>query len=115
MPDKLSLLVHEVERLITAPYAPSLQSLHDIIQNDSNGLVNAWATHKPCQIGALVNVLFDGLSRSRFALPLLNAFASVSAFSDALLERYPTVLDQFLEKALESDETEVCSFTLGNC
>lgn len=25
MPDKLSLLVHEVERLITAPYAPSLQ------------------------------------------------------------------------------------------
>ncbi|KAF4247038.1 hypothetical protein CNMCM8980_007847 [Aspergillus fumigatiaffinis] len=104
MPDKLSLLVHEVERLITAPYAPSLQSLHDIIQNDSNGLVNAWATHKPCQIGALVNVLFDGLSRSRFALPLLNAF--VSAFSDALLERYPTVLDQFLEKALESDETE---------
>ncbi|KAF7156422.1 hypothetical protein CNMCM5623_010092 [Aspergillus felis] len=106
MPDKLSLLVHEVERLITAPYAPSLQSLHDIIQNESNGLVNAWATHKPCQIGALVDVLFDGLSRSRFAVPLLNAFASVSAVSDALLERYPAVLDQFLEKALENDEPE---------
>jgi hypothetical protein len=45
----------------------------------------------------------------------LRPLASVSAFSDALLERYPTVLDQFLEKALESDETEVCSFTLGNC
>ncbi|GIK01131.1 hypothetical protein Aspvir_005163 [Aspergillus viridinutans] len=106
MPDKLSLLVQEVERLITAPYAPSLQSLHDIIQNDSNGLVNAWATHKPCQIGALVDVLFDGVSRSRFAVPLLDAFASVSAVSDALLERYPAVLDQFLEKALENDEPE---------
>ncbi|KAL5695027.1 hypothetical protein EMGR_001650 [Emarellia grisea] len=107
MPDKLSLLVQEVERLITAPYAPSLQSLYDIIQNDSNGLVNAWATRKPCQVGALVDVLLDGLSRSRFALPLLNAFASVSAFSDALLERHPAVLDQFLEKALKSDESEV--------
>ncbi|KAH1305317.1 hypothetical protein KXV68_007927 [Aspergillus fumigatus] len=106
MPDKLSLLVQEVERLITAPYAPSLQSLYDIIQNDSNGLVNAWATRKPCQVGALVDVLLDGLSRSRFALPLLNAFASVSAFSDALLERHPAVLDQFLEKALKSDESE---------
>ncbi|KAH1293137.1 hypothetical protein KXW42_002539 [Aspergillus fumigatus] len=106
MPDKLSLLVQEVERLITAPYAPSLQSLYDIIQNDSNGLVNAWATRKPCQVGALVDVLLDGLSRSRFALPLLNAFASVSAFSDALLERHPAVFDQFLEKALKSDESE---------
>ncbi|GFF37332.1 hypothetical protein IFM51744_03428 [Aspergillus udagawae] len=106
MSDKLSLLVHEVERLITAPYAPSLQSLQNIIQNDSNGLVNDWAIHKPCQIGALVDVLVDGLSRSRFAVPLLNAFASVSAVSDALLERYPAVLDQFLEKALENDEPE---------
>ncbi|RHZ60138.1 hypothetical protein CDV55_102054 [Aspergillus turcosus] len=106
MPDKLSLLVHEVERLITAPYAPSLQSLYEIIQNDCNGLVNAWATHKPCQTGALVDVLFDGLSRSRFAVPLLNAFVSVSAVSNALLERYPAVLDQFLEKALENDEPE---------
>ncbi|KAF4202510.1 hypothetical protein CNMCM8927_000130 [Aspergillus lentulus] len=104
MPDKLSLLVHEVERLITAPYAPSLQSLHDIIQNDSNGLVNAWAIRKPCQIGALVDVLFGGLSRSRFAVPLLNAF--VSAVSNALLERYPAALDHFLEKVLESDEPE---------
>lgn len=41
--------------------------------------------------------------------------ASVSAFSDALLERHPAVFDQFLEKALKSDESEVCSFTLRNC
>ncbi|KAF7157725.1 hypothetical protein CNMCM6106_003578 [Aspergillus hiratsukae] len=106
MPDKLSSLVHEVERLITAPYAPSLQTLHEIIQNDSNGLVNSWATHKPCQIGALIDVLFDGLSRSRFAVPLLNAVVSAPAVSNALLERYPAVLDQFLEKALENDEPE---------
>ncbi|KAM0100507.1 hypothetical protein ACP6JE_004927 [Aspergillus fumigatus] len=31
---------------------------------------------------------------------------SVSAFSDALLERHPAVFDQFLEKALKSDESE---------
>lgn len=45
----------------------------------------------------------------------LRPVVSVSAVSNALLERYPAALDHFLEKVLESDEPEVCSITLGNC
>ncbi|OJJ34162.1 hypothetical protein ASPWEDRAFT_562642 [Aspergillus wentii DTO 134E9] len=106
MPDKLILLVREVERLVTAPYAPSLQDLHNIVQHTSSTVISSWASCKLCQVGALVDVLVDGLSRSRVALPLLRAFAPVPAFRNALLERYPAVLDNFLEKAVENEEPE---------
>ncbi|PYI07053.1 hypothetical protein BO78DRAFT_102727 [Aspergillus sclerotiicarbonarius CBS 121057] len=64
----------EVERLVTAPYAPSLQDLQGLVQTTTSNSIRLWAFHKPCQIGALVDVLVDGLSRSRFALPLLRTF-----------------------------------------
>ena len=44
-----------------------------------------------------------------FYLPEVCSYfvASLAAFRDSLLERYPCILDQFLQKAIEDDGTEV--------
>ncbi|KAE8147796.1 hypothetical protein BDV25DRAFT_168864 [Aspergillus avenaceus] len=107
----------EVERLITAPYAPSLQDLYDLLQHTSSASLVSWASRKPCQTGALVDVLVDGLSRSGLALRLLSTFASVAVVRDSLLERYPALLDQFLQRATEEDGAEyipVCTAILSS-
>ncbi|KAJ1715685.1 hypothetical protein COH20_005921 [Aspergillus flavus] len=117
MQDSADLVGREVERLITAPYAPSLQDLYDLVQHTPNVSLRSWASHKPCQVGALVDALVDGLSRSSFALHLISIFTSLSAFRDSLLERYPCILDQFLQKAIEDDGTEyipVCTAILSS-
>ncbi|RAK96539.1 uncharacterized protein BO80DRAFT_391490 [Aspergillus ibericus CBS 121593] len=107
MADQQSVrLGREVERLVTAPYAPSLQDLQGLIQTTTLDSVRLWAFQRPCQISALVDVLVDGLSRSRFALPLLRTFVLIPAVRDALLERYPCLLDQFLQSAIEDDQSE---------
>ncbi|KAH8426462.1 uncharacterized protein LDX57_004200 [Aspergillus melleus] len=99
MADNLSGLGREVERLVTAPYAPSLQDLHAFVQGSSTASLSSWASHKPCQVGALADILVDGLSRSNFALDLVRAFARLEPFRNALLERYPCMLDQFLQRS----------------
>ncbi|KAK6831613.1 hypothetical protein RU639_002850 [Aspergillus parasiticus] len=117
MQDSADLVGREVERLITAPYAPSLQDLYDLVQHTPNVSLRSWASHKPCQVGALVDALVDGLSRSSFALHLISIFTSLAAFRDSLLERYPCILDQFLQKATEDDGTEyipVCTAILSS-
>ncbi|GAA85789.1 similar to An11g09530 [Aspergillus luchuensis IFO 4308] len=118
MPDQQSIrLSHEVERLVTAPYAPSFQDLYSLTQSTTSQSIRLWASHKPCQIGALVDVLVDGLSRSRFALPLLETFVSAPAVRDALLERHPCLLDQFLQGAVGNDKAEyalVCTAILSS-
>ncbi|RJE21573.1 hypothetical protein PHISCL_06093 [Aspergillus sclerotialis] len=106
MPDNFILLVREVERLVTAPYVPSLQDLYDTVRDTPSTVLAAWASCKPCQVGLLVDVLVEGLSRSSIALELLCTFGSVKAARDALLERYPAILDQFLEQALENGHSE---------
>lgn len=90
--------------------------------------IGAWVLCKPCQVGLLVDVLVEALSRSRVALPLITVFglcsmevllglesdmflASTSSFRDALLERHPVILDAFLEKAVDTNGAEV-SFVL---
>ncbi|KAL4953605.1 hypothetical protein BDW69DRAFT_153354 [Aspergillus filifer] len=73
-PDTLLLLGREVERLVNAPYAPSLQDLYSLMQIAPLSVLFSWISRKPCQVGALVDVLVDGLARSRFALPLLTSF-----------------------------------------
>ncbi|KAL4971769.1 hypothetical protein BDW66DRAFT_164741 [Aspergillus desertorum] len=103
MPDTSFLLGHEVERLVNAPYAPSLQILHSLTQQAPLAVV-IWGSQKPCQVAALVDVLVDGLSRSRFALPLLTSFARAQEFRDDLLQRYPYLLDQFLQQTIEGNE-----------
>ncbi|PYH65257.1 uncharacterized protein BO88DRAFT_372953 [Aspergillus vadensis CBS 113365] len=118
MPDQQSIrLSREVERLVTAPYAPSFQDLYSLTQSTTSQSIRLWASHKPCQIGALVDVLVDGLSRSRFALPLLGTFVSAPAVRDALLERHPCLLDQFLQGAIDDDKAEyalVCTAILSS-
>ncbi|PYH44921.1 uncharacterized protein BP01DRAFT_341674 [Aspergillus saccharolyticus JOP 1030-1] len=106
-------LGREVERLVTAPYAPSLQDLYALLQDASPASIRLWAFCKPCQISALVDVLVDGLSRSRFALPSLSAFISVTSFRDSLLQRYPHLLDQFLERSTEKDAPEYASICIA--
>ncbi|KAL5332830.1 hypothetical protein BJX70DRAFT_96987 [Aspergillus crustosus] len=108
-----SLLSREVERLVTAPYVPSLQSLDSLTQQAPSTLVLSWASQKPCHIGALVDVLVDGLSRSRYALPLLARFARIQDFRDDLLHRHPYLLDQFLQRSIEDEETECLSACLS--
>ncbi|KAE8359358.1 hypothetical protein BDV27DRAFT_168588 [Aspergillus caelatus] len=117
MQDSADLLWREVERLITAPYAPSLQDLYDLVQHTPNVSLRSWASHKPCQVGPLVDALIDGLSRSSLALHLISTFTSLAAFRDSLLERYPCILDQFLQKAIEDDDTgyiSVCTASLSS-
>ncbi|KAJ5816383.1 hypothetical protein N7447_008616 [Penicillium robsamsonii] len=106
MEGQLAQLVREVERLVTAPYVPSLQDLHDLVSQSRSSTIGAWALSKPCQAGLLADVLVEALSRSRIALSLITAFASASSFRDELLERHPVILDAFLEKALETNGTE---------
>ncbi|KAL4783052.1 hypothetical protein BJX76DRAFT_368700 [Aspergillus varians] len=106
MSDTVSLLGREVERLVTAPYAPSLQDLYSLTQNASSTVVSSWVAQKPCQLGILVDVLVDGLARSRFALPLLTSFARASDFRDNLLQRYQYLLGQLLEQSIEGREAE---------
>ncbi|KAL4821036.1 hypothetical protein BDW67DRAFT_76673 [Aspergillus spinulosporus] len=103
MPDTLFLLGREVERLVNAPYAPSFQDLYSLIQQAPLA-VATWASQKPCQVAALVDVLVDGLSRSRSALALLTSFTRAQEFRDNLLQRYPYLLDQFLQQAIEGNE-----------
>ncbi|KAJ5692366.1 hypothetical protein N7462_001789 [Penicillium macrosclerotiorum] len=106
MNEGLICLVREVERVVTAPYIPSLHDLFELVQHNSSIPIELWALHKPCQVGLLVEVLIEALSRSRVALPLLAAFASTTSVRDALLEHYPTILDTFLEKILDGGESE---------
>ncbi|KAL4739106.1 hypothetical protein BDV11DRAFT_215475 [Aspergillus similis] len=103
MPDTFFRLGLEVERLVNAPYAPSLQDLYSLAQQAPLAVVT-WASQKPCQVAALVDVLVDGLSRSRSALPLLTSFARAQEFRDNLLKRYPHLLDQFLQQTIEGNE-----------
>ncbi|OJJ43467.1 hypothetical protein ASPZODRAFT_161688 [Penicilliopsis zonata CBS 506.65] len=110
-------LVREVERLVTAPYAPSLQDLHALVHDASSGNLHAWAAAKPCQVGLLVDVLVEGLSRSTFALPLLASLASVPLFRNAVLERYPSLLNEALAKTVEGGEREymrLCTWLLSS-
>ncbi|KAJ6009346.1 hypothetical protein N7522_004362 [Penicillium canescens] len=106
MAEQLALVVREVERLVTAPYVPSLQDLYGIFQQCSSSTLESWAFCKPCQVSALGDVLVEALSRSRVALPLITAFSSASSFRDALLDRHQTILDAFLQKALGTNEHE---------
>ncbi|KAA8645707.1 uncharacterized protein ATNIH1004_007126 [Aspergillus tanneri] len=71
MKDKLSRLGCEVERLVTAQYAHSLQELHELVQHASTASLSSWAAQKPCQLGALAHIVVDGLSRSSYALHLV--------------------------------------------
>ncbi|OJJ61271.1 hypothetical protein ASPSYDRAFT_816068 [Aspergillus sydowii CBS 593.65] len=105
MSDKLC---REVERLVNAPYAPSLQDLYALTQQLSSTVVCFWVSQKPCQVAPLVDVLVDGLTRSRFALPLLAYFALAQEFRDTLLQRYPYLLDQFLRQSTEGSEAKQC-------
>ncbi|KAJ5124200.1 uncharacterized protein N7515_008025 [Penicillium bovifimosum] len=109
MPELLAQLVREVERVVTAPYAPSLQDLNELVHQRRQSTISSWAISKPCQVGLLADVLVEALSRSRVALPLITVFASASAFRDALLERNPVLLDAFLEKAVRDEGVEYSS------
>ncbi|CAG8291933.1 unnamed protein product [Penicillium olsonii] len=86
---------------------PPVQGLYDTLQTHS---IESWVRYKPCQVGLMADVLVDALPRSRVAVPLIAAFASAPAVRDALLERHPTILDQFLEKAVngESEYDSAC-------
>ncbi|KAJ5162174.1 hypothetical protein N7492_007566 [Penicillium capsulatum] len=106
MTDEISRLVGEVERVVTAPYVPALQDLHDLAGNTSSFTIKYWALQKPCQVGLLVDVLVEALSRSRVALPLVTAFASSPTFRNSLLIRHPVILDVFLEKTIDAGEPE---------
>ncbi|KAJ5594296.1 uncharacterized protein N7459_000504 [Penicillium hispanicum] len=106
MTDEVARLVREIERVVTASYVPSLQDLYGLAQGASPYAIKCWAMQKPCQVGLLVDVLVDGLPRSRVALPLLSLFAAASTFQNALLSRYPVILDAFLEKAIDGGERE---------
>ncbi|KAL2808385.1 hypothetical protein BJX63DRAFT_35689 [Aspergillus granulosus] len=99
-------LSREVERLVTATYAPSFQNLLNLTQGATPALINSWASHKPCQVQALVEVLVDGLSCSRLALPLLASFARAPEFRDCLIQQHPYLLDQFLQQSTGNNETE---------
>ncbi|KAL3453976.1 hypothetical protein BJX65DRAFT_81687 [Aspergillus insuetus] len=97
-------LSREVERLVTVTYAPSLQNLYNLTQEVTPTLIDSWASHKPCQVGALAEVLVDGLSRSRLALPILASFGRAPEFRNCLLQRHPYLLDQFLKQSTGNDE-----------
>ncbi|CEL07837.1 hypothetical protein ASPCAL10991 [Aspergillus calidoustus] len=99
-------LRREVERLVTATYAPSLQNLYNLTQEVTPTLIDSWASHKPCQVGALAEVLVDGLSRSRLALSILSSFGRAPGFRDYLLQQHPYLLDQFLQQSTGNDEAE---------
>ncbi|KAL4922234.1 hypothetical protein BDW62DRAFT_173287 [Aspergillus aurantiobrunneus] len=104
--DTFFLLGGEVERLVNAPYAPSLQDLYRLTQQSPSTVVSSWVSQKPCRVGPLVDVLVDGLSRSRFALPLLTSFAQAQGFRDSLLHQYPYLLDQFLQQSIKDSEAK---------
>ncbi|KAF7718766.1 Uncharacterized protein PECH_004247 [Penicillium ucsense] len=106
MTQDVAPLVREIERVVTAPYAPSLQDLHSLVQNSTRSSLQTWALQKPCQVGLLAELLVESLSQSRVALPLLTAFGYVGAFRDCLLKREPVILDAFLQKAIIADEVE---------
>ncbi|KAL6237095.1 hypothetical protein BDW75DRAFT_205168 [Aspergillus navahoensis] len=112
MSDTSFLLGREVERLVNAPYAPSLQELYSLTQQAPSAVV-IWASQKPCQVAALVDVLVDGLSRSRLALPLLASFARAQEFRDNLLQQYPHLLDKFLQQTIEGKEADCLSLCLS--
>ncbi|KAF9889781.1 hypothetical protein FE257_006871 [Aspergillus nanangensis] len=107
MGDTTNALSREVERLATAPYAPSLQNLSEISQNVSTTQLQTWVSHKPCQVGPLVDIVVDGLPRSGVALNLIKTFGGLSSIRDALLERYPYLLDQFLQRSIEDGDVEL--------
>lgn len=117
MPDRLLPLTREVERLLTAPYVPALQDFYDIVHRCSPPEIRSWAFCKPCQVGPLGDLLVQALSHSALSLQLLCNFASAPSFRDALLERHPTILDGFLQKAVEDGASEyfpVCAALLSS-
>ncbi|KAL2868434.1 uncharacterized protein BJX67DRAFT_380218 [Aspergillus lucknowensis] len=105
-PGAFLCLRREVERLVTAPYAPSLQTLYTLTRRVSPTLIDFWVSQKPCQVGALAEVLVDALSRSRLACPLLASFARAPEFRNSLLQQHPYLLDQFLQQSDREKEDE---------
>ncbi|KAJ5726191.1 uncharacterized protein N7483_007548 [Penicillium malachiteum] len=97
-------LVQEIERVVTASYIPSLQDLLRLVRSGGPSAIKYWAIQKPCQVGLLADMLVEGLSRSKTALPLLSSFCSEVIFRDAVLLRHPALLDGVLEKALTVEE-----------
>ncbi|KAI2786433.1 hypothetical protein POX_g08818 [Penicillium oxalicum] len=106
MAEEVAQLVREVERVVTAPYIPSLQNLYTLVQNTSRSGIQSWALQKPCQVELLAALLVENLARSRVALPLLTAFGHVSIFRDHIIGQEPILLDALLEKAVVGNETE---------
>ncbi|KAJ5153256.1 uncharacterized protein N7482_009734 [Penicillium canariense] len=76
MAEELTRLTSEIERVVTAPYVPSLQNLHYLVQASSSSIVDSWVLHKPCQVGLLADVLVEGLSRSRYHPACVALFSS---------------------------------------
>ncbi|CRG82883.1 Intracellular protein transport protein USO1 [Talaromyces islandicus] len=103
MQESIYGVIREVERIVTAPYAPSLNKLELIVEDVSQAVLHQWADCKPCQVSLLAAVILEQLP---YSLKLLSRFGYVREFRNALLEREPMLLDQLLKHAIEGGEAE---------
>ncbi|KAK2757338.1 hypothetical protein FQN54_004852 [Arachnomyces sp. PD_36] len=105
-------LARHVNRIVTASYAVSLKDLHCLVQgiekkNEHPRILalRRWVDAKPCQVDALAAAILEGLHEWPYVFEILTAFASSSkTFRDVVLRLQPTLLDEFLKKAVDGDE-----------
>ncbi|KAH8703721.1 hypothetical protein BGW36DRAFT_404049 [Talaromyces proteolyticus] len=75
MQENVPCLIREVERVVTTPYAPALntwvQKLEAIVENIPNVALRQWADCKPCQVLLLAAVIIEQMP---YSLKLLTKF-----------------------------------------
>ncbi|KAI9879199.1 MAG: hypothetical protein M1830_009274 [Pleopsidium flavum] len=96
------VLTDEVRRIVSAPYAVSLKHLRDIIDHVDKATLQRWADGHPCQIDSLARAVIDGLQLWPYVFSLLADFCHIVVFRNAVLQIKPNLLDDLLQKAVES-------------
>ncbi|KAL1968033.1 hypothetical protein VTN77DRAFT_2162 [Rasamsonia byssochlamydoides] len=114
MEDRILLIVREVERVVTSPYPASLHDLGNLVAGSSLAAIRQWADSKPCQVPLLASALLEQLP---YSSALLAKFACIQEFRDSLLKQELTVLDQFLQRAIDDGDSEAfrASISLLSC
>ncbi|KAI9662167.1 MAG: hypothetical protein M1831_002863 [Alyxoria varia] len=99
--DKLS---NEVEKIIASPYPVALKNLHNIVSTWDNGSICNWADAHRAQIPALAMALLEGMQLWPYTLEIISAFSQARRFRDACLAQSPSILNELLRLASQSNE-----------
>ncbi len=100
--DSMEAIALEIRRIVEAPYLVSLKSLHNILQNVDNVVLQEWANACPNHVTLLASVVIESLQLWPYTLEILRKMSCIPFFRDAALQSSPFLLKELLDKATTS-------------